>query len=127
MRHPALFALLAGAALACNNATAPRDAGTPTLSEASDRAHLDLREERASLTAAGNAVSAAIGDDGVGSTPEALIRPKAHGIAGMRHRVHVLGGVAARQQTAMNCGMQRFDATVHHFGKACDIGDIADV
>ena len=33
-----------------------------------------------------------IGDDGVGSTPEALIRPKAHGIAGMRHRVHVLGG-----------------------------------
>ena len=33
-----------------------------------------------------------IADDGVGSTPETLTRPKAHGIAGMRHRVHVLGG-----------------------------------
>jgi len=33
-----------------------------------------------------------ITDDGAGSTPEALSRPKAHGVAGMRHRVHVLGG-----------------------------------
>ena len=33
-----------------------------------------------------------IADDGVGSTAEALSRPKAHGVAGMRHRVHVLGG-----------------------------------
>jgi signal transduction histidine kinase len=33
-----------------------------------------------------------IDDDGVGSMPAALSRPKAHGIAGMRHRVHVLGG-----------------------------------
>jgi protein-histidine pros-kinase len=34
----------------------------------------------------------AITDDGVGSTVEALSRPKAHGVAGMRHRVQVLGG-----------------------------------
>jgi protein-histidine pros-kinase len=33
-----------------------------------------------------------IADDGAGSTAEALSRPKAHGVAGMRHRVHVLGG-----------------------------------
>ena len=33
-----------------------------------------------------------IADDGAGSTSEALTRPKAHGVAGMRHRVHVLGG-----------------------------------
>jgi signal transduction histidine kinase len=33
-----------------------------------------------------------ISDDGVGSTTQALGKPGSHGIAGMRHRVHVLGG-----------------------------------
>ena len=64
MRHLILLGLLAGPVLACQDAAAPRDAG-PTLSEASDRAHLDLRQERASLAAAGNALSAAIAAQGV--------------------------------------------------------------
>ena len=44
---------------------------------------LELTDEHVVLT---------IGDDGVGATADVLTRPKAHGIAGMRHRVHVLGG-----------------------------------
>jgi len=33
-----------------------------------------------------------VSDDGIGARPVDLARPKAHGIAGMRHRVQVLGG-----------------------------------
>ena len=33
-----------------------------------------------------------IHDDGVGAAPTDLARPRSHGIAGMRHRVNVLGG-----------------------------------
>jgi signal transduction histidine kinase len=33
-----------------------------------------------------------IRDDGVGASPTALTRPRSHGIAGMRHRIHALGG-----------------------------------
>ena len=31
-------------------------------------------------------------DDGVGAAPTDLARPRSHGIAGMRHRINVLGG-----------------------------------
>ena len=66
MRKLLLFTLLAGATVACQDAISPSALGGPALSsEASDRAHLDLREERASLIAAGNAVSAAIAQDGI--------------------------------------------------------------
>jgi len=54
--------------------------------------HSRAREIDIALECNDQNVVLTIGDDGVGSTPEALIRPKAHGIAGMRHRVHVLGG-----------------------------------
>jgi signal transduction histidine kinase len=37
-------------------------------------------------------VELTIRDDGIGTTPDALSRPKSHGIAGIRHRIHVLGG-----------------------------------
>ena len=62
MRNFVLIASLAIAAAACRDAVAPGDG--PALSEASDRAHIDLREARADLTAAGNAVSAAIAEEG---------------------------------------------------------------
>jgi ketosteroid isomerase-like protein len=62
MRNLVLLALLAGASLACQDPTQPGDINAS--SEPSDAAHLDLREERASLIAEGNAVSDAIADDG---------------------------------------------------------------
>jgi signal transduction histidine kinase len=46
-----------------------------------------------------------IDDDGVGAAPESLARPKAHGIAGMRQRVRVLGG-RLDVTTAPNGGMR---------------------
>src|ERR1044072_2797911 len=60
MRPLFLIGLLAGTAVACQNASAPRDAGSPALPEASHAAPLDLRGERASLIEAGNALSATI-------------------------------------------------------------------
>jgi ketosteroid isomerase-like protein len=63
MRNLVLLTLL-GAAVACQDASSPGD-DRAALSEASHRAHLDLREERASLIAAGNALSAIIQSQGV--------------------------------------------------------------
>ncbi len=63
MRNLVLLALLAGASLACQDAAEP--GGVNPSSEASDRAHLDLREERASLIADGNALSDAIAQQGL--------------------------------------------------------------
>ncbi|HYC31773.1 MAG TPA: DUF4440 domain-containing protein [Gemmatimonadales bacterium] len=60
MRYLVLLAALAIAA-ACRDAAGPRE---PAFSEASDRAHIDLREARAALIDAGNAVSAAIAAEG---------------------------------------------------------------
>lgn len=63
MRHHVLLASLAIATAACQESTGLGDSALPP---ASVRAHpLDLREERASLIAAGNAVSAAIASDGI--------------------------------------------------------------
>jgi ketosteroid isomerase-like protein len=63
MRNLVLLALLAGASLACQDAAEP--GGVNPSSEASDGAHLDLREERASLIAAGDALSDAIAQQGL--------------------------------------------------------------
>ena len=61
MRNFVLVAALAIALAACRDTAGP---GDPAFSEASDRAHLDLREARAGLIAAGNDVSAAIASEG---------------------------------------------------------------
>ncbi|HUQ15019.1 MAG TPA: hypothetical protein VM094_03120 [Gemmatimonadales bacterium] len=65
MRNLVLLILLAGTSAACQDTLSPRHPQPAASSEASDQAHLDLREERASLIAAGNALSDAIAEDGV--------------------------------------------------------------
>jgi ketosteroid isomerase-like protein len=92
MRHLVLIALMAGA-LACRDAAAPRDAGDPmSLSEASDGAHLDLRQERASLVTAGNALSAAIAQQGVAAGLGAALTDDA---LFLTPRVNILSGRSA--------------------------------
>jgi signal transduction histidine kinase len=39
-----------------------------------------------------SAVVVTVSDDGVGAGATDLARPRSHGIAGMRHRIYVLGG-----------------------------------
>ncbi len=92
MRHIILTGLLAGAALACQNAAAPVEAGSAALSEASDRAHLDLREERASLIIAGNALSSALGAQGVAIGLDGAFTDD---VLFLSPRVNVLSGRAA--------------------------------
>jgi ketosteroid isomerase-like protein len=92
MRHLILIGLLAGAAMACQDAAAPREAGSASLSEASDRAHLDLREERASLIAAGNALSSAIAAQGVSPGLSAAF---AEDVLFLSPRVNVVAGRTA--------------------------------
>ena len=41
-------------------------------------------------------------------------------------RLRMLGIVADRQQPAMHLRVQGLDPAVHHFGKAGELGDIAD-
>jgi ketosteroid isomerase-like protein len=91
MRHLILIGLLAGA-VACQDAAAPRDPGSAALSEASDRAHLDLREERASLIAQGNALSSAIAAQGVAAGLGAAF---AADVLLLSPRVNVISGSAA--------------------------------
>jgi ketosteroid isomerase-like protein len=92
MRHLILIGLLAGATMACQNAAAPRESDRPALSEAGDAAHLDLRIERASLIAAGNALSSAIGTQGVVA---ALDDAFAEDVLFLSPRVNVLSGNTA--------------------------------
>ncbi len=54
--------------------------------------HSGASEVEASLEANERHVVLSIEDNGAGASPEDLGRPKSHGIAGMRHRVRVLGG-----------------------------------
>ena len=54
--------------------------------------HAGASEVQVAMTLTDQHVELTIRDDGVGTTLEALSRPKSHGIAGIRHRVHVLGG-----------------------------------
>ena len=92
MRHLILTGLLAGAAMSCQDAAAPRESGSPALVEASDGAHLDLRAERASLVAAGGALSSAIGTLGVAAALDAAF---ADDVLFLSPRVNVLSGRAA--------------------------------
>jgi ketosteroid isomerase-like protein len=67
MRHLVILTSLALASVACRESTSPDDAptlGDPALSEVAHR-RPDLNKERASLIAAGNAVSTAIAEDGI--------------------------------------------------------------
>ena len=54
--------------------------------------HARATEVEASLEADEQYVVLSIEDNGIGASPEDFGRPKSHGIAGMRHRVRVLGG-----------------------------------
>jgi ketosteroid isomerase-like protein len=90
MRHLVLLALVAVSAAACGDSTAP--AAPPALSEASLRAHLDLRQERASLAAAGNAVSADIAARGI---PAGLGDALADDALLLSSRVNTIQGRAA--------------------------------
>jgi ketosteroid isomerase-like protein len=92
MRHLILVGLLAGAAMACQDAAAPRESASPALSESSDRADLDLRDERASLIAAGNALSSAIGAQGVATGLDGAF---AEDVLFLSPRVNVLSGRVA--------------------------------
>lgn len=92
MRYLILIGLLAGAATACQDTAAPREPGSPTFSEASDRALLDLRAERASLIEAGNALSATIGTQGVVA---GLSGAFTSDVLFLSPRVNVLSGSAA--------------------------------
>ena len=74
MRHLILVGLLAGATMACQDSAAPREPASPALSEASEAAQLDLREERASLVAAGNALSSALAHPGRRRRPRRRLR-----------------------------------------------------
>jgi signal transduction histidine kinase len=67
--------------------------------------HAHAKEVHIALEFTDQDVLLTIGDDGVGSTPAALTRPKVHGIAGMRHRIQVLGG-SLDIATAPSAGMR---------------------
>ena len=78
MRHLVLLALLAAGAAACQDAAAPRDDGQIPLapSAPTQSSRPDLREERASLIAAGNQVSTAMARKGVVSGLDGEARRK---------------------------------------------------
>jgi ketosteroid isomerase-like protein len=92
MRHLIFIGLLAGAAMACQDSAAPRESASPALSEASEAAQLDLRVERASLATAGNALSSALGTQGVAAALDAAF---AGDVLFLSPRVNVLSGRAA--------------------------------
>jgi ketosteroid isomerase-like protein len=89
MRRFVLLTCAALAAAACHDAATPTD---PSLSEASIRAQLDLRVERAGLIEAGNALSAAIATQ---SVPAALGAALASDALLLSPRVNILQGRAA--------------------------------
>ncbi len=43
------------------------------------------------------------------------------------HRLSVARIVAQRQKAAMNFGVERLDAAIHHLGETCDLRDILDL
>jgi ketosteroid isomerase-like protein len=72
MRIPVVLCAVAALLAACDGS--PDPATSPTLSsEASQRAHLDLREERAALASAADALSDAIAHDGVAAALTAAL------------------------------------------------------
>ncbi len=54
--------------------------------------HAGASEVQVAMRLTDQHIELTIRDDGVGTSLDALSRPKSHGIAGIRHRVHVLGG-----------------------------------
>lgn len=54
--------------------------------------HASARHARLQLRRLPNGMRLTIQDDGRGITPEAMAKPKSHGLMGMRERVHQLGG-----------------------------------
>lgn len=54
--------------------------------------HANAKHARLELRRFGNGMRLTINDDGRGITPEAMAKPKSHGLVGMRERVHQLGG-----------------------------------
>ena len=91
MRIPVLLCAAAALVSACDSAT-PTDAAAPSLSEASLRAHLDLREERAALAEAADAVSDDIAANGVVA---GLGGALADGAIFLSPRVNAVAGKAA--------------------------------
>ena len=78
--------------MACQDSAAPRESASAALSEASEAAQLDLRVERASLAAAGNDLSSALGTQGVVA---ALADAFAADVLLLSPRVNTLSGRAA--------------------------------
>lgn len=54
--------------------------------------HAKASEVEIALELTDRDVVVTVRDNGVGATPQAVNRPRSHGIAGLRHRVQVLGG-----------------------------------
>lgn len=54
--------------------------------------HANAQHARVQLRRFGSGMRLTIQDDGRGITPEAMAKPKSHGLMGMRERVHQLGG-----------------------------------
>jgi len=90
MRIPLLLCAAAALTSACSGAADPAAPSPPSLSsEASLRAHLDLREERAALAAAADALSEAIAGQGVAAALTAVLArhavflsPRTNAVAG---------------------------------------------
>jgi ketosteroid isomerase-like protein len=93
MRQLLLPVLLAGVAAACQDAAAPRDDHAAALAaQPTADARLNLRQQRASLIDAGNAVSQAIASRGVASGLGGALAPKAILLS---PRVNIIRGKAA--------------------------------
>jgi len=54
--------------------------------------HASASEVEVAFEVTDEQVVLTVRDNGIGASPANLARPRSHGIAGMRHRVHVLGG-----------------------------------
>ena len=98
MRIPVLLCAAAALVSACDG-PAPADPVAPSFSEASLRAHLDLREERAALAAAADAVSADIAANGVAAGLGAALADDALFLS---PRVNTVVGKAAVQAFLAN-------------------------
>ncbi|MBK7902439.1 MAG: CHASE3 domain-containing protein [Proteobacteria bacterium] len=55
--------------------------------------HARASEVDIALELTDSEVVVTVQDNGVGAAPEDLNRPRSHGVAGLRHRIHVLGGL----------------------------------
>ena len=65
-----------------------------------------------SLQAKGDGLSLRIVDDGVGIAPDALSKPKSHGLSGMRERILLLGGGLTIRRLANGSGGTSVEASL---------------